>query len=62
MPEMTEEQLEALQQLREDVQAYAQKRATELGLELPENGFFGGRGMRFRGFMGGCGFREQQEG
>jgi hypothetical protein len=61
MPELTEEQQEALKQLREDVQAYAQKRAEELGLELPENGFFGGRGMRFRGFMGSCGFKRQHE-
>jgi hypothetical protein len=60
-PELTEEQLEAYQQLREDVKAYAQKRAAELGLELPENGFLGGRGMRFRGFIGGCGFRGQVE-
>jgi hypothetical protein len=61
-PELTEEQLEALQQLREDVQTYAQKRAEELGIELPENGFFSGRGMRFRGLLKGCGFKRQQEG
>jgi hypothetical protein len=62
MPEFTEEQLEALHQLREDVKAYAQKRAAELGLELPEHGFFGGRGMKFRGFMGGCSFKGLKEG
>jgi hypothetical protein len=56
-PELTEEQLEALQQLHEDVQAYAQKRAEELGLELSENGFLFGHGMRFRGFRGSCSFK-----
>ena len=41
-PELTEEQLELLyKQLQEDVQEYAEKRAEELGIELPKNhGFF----------------------
>ena len=56
-PELTEEQLEALQQLHEDVQAYAQKRAEELGLELSENGLFFGHMMRLQGFRGRCGFK-----
>ncbi len=43
-PELSDEQLELFQQLREDVQSYAQTRAEELGLELPEDGFpFGQR-------------------
>jgi hypothetical protein len=61
-PELTEEQLEALKQLREDVRAYAEKRAAELGLELPENGFFGGCGMGFRGFRRGVGLRRHFKG
>ena len=55
--ELTQEQLEAFIQLHEDVKAYAQNRAAELGLELPGNGFFGGHGMGFRGFMRGNGHR-----
>lgn len=36
-PELSDEQLELFQQLREDVQSYAQTRAEELGLDLPED-------------------------
>jgi hypothetical protein len=40
-PELTEEQLELYEQLRKDVQEYAEKRAEELGIELiPHHGFF----------------------
>ena len=53
--ELTEEEIEAYKQLHEDVKAYAEKRAAELGLELPKNGFFGGRGIGFHGFMRGSG-------
>ncbi|MBN2336379.1 hypothetical protein JXL21_12535 [Candidatus Bathyarchaeota archaeon] len=70
-PQLSEEQLEAMQQLREDVEAYAEQRAEELGIELPPMGFFGGgrmgsshgprMGFGFRGQRGACS-PEAQEG
>lgn len=45
MPEVSEEQMALLQQLQEEVREFAEKRAQELGLELPVDDFhFGPRG------------------
>lgn len=60
-PELSDEQFELLEQLREDVKSYAQQRAEELGLELPENFFSFGRGGPLRGPMRGHGFSIQPE-
>lgn len=54
-PELSEEKLELLEQLMDDVKSYAQQRAEELGLELPEDFSFGPEGaihgpLRGRGF------------
>jgi hypothetical protein len=57
-PELSEEQLELLEQLREDVKSYAQRRAEELGLELPEHFSFGPGGA-IHGPMRGHGFQRQ---
>lgn len=54
-PDLSEEQLEAWEQLRSDVQEYAEKRAGELGIELPPNGFlFPRMGRRARWGAGIC--------
>jgi hypothetical protein len=60
-PELSDEQLELLEQLREDVKSYAQQRAEELGLDLPEDFFSFGRGGAFHGPMRGHGFPMQPE-
>jgi len=60
-PELSEEQLEAMQQLREDVEAYAEQRAEELGIELPPMGILGGGHMGFsHGPKMSFGFRGQR--
>jgi hypothetical protein len=55
-PEYTDEQRELFQRLREEVESYAQTRAEELGLELPEDSFR--FGPRHHGSMRGNGFAE----
>jgi hypothetical protein len=59
-PELTEEQLEALEQLRKDVREYAENRAEELGIELPpmRGPFFHRFGMMARWRRGHCGFNQ----
>ena len=59
-PELTEEQLQGLEQLRAEIQELIKQRTEELGIDFPlmENGFgFGFRGWLGRGFRFGFRFR-----